>query len=134
MQPEHRYTISRHAIERFQQRVTPLSWATAHQAIEAIASTSRRRSRPRHWMRHLDDRDPDATYLYNHRIPDVCLIARDNVIVTVYTRTTCKKWQTDQPGPPSRRGKTRPTRRTASRRNPSLLNKRPIDVLTRKET
>jgi len=87
------YRVSRHAVERFQQRVVNVTPGRARIALEAIAASARRTSRPRHWMRTEGAGRPGTLYLYNHRIPDVCLIVRGDAIATVYTRKVCRYWR-----------------------------------------
>lgn len=83
--------ISLNAVERFQQRVTPMTRDRATEAIAALARTAKTRTQPRHWMRGLSAHLPGTTYLYNNQFPDICLIARGGIIRTVYTRAQCRE-------------------------------------------
>ncbi len=99
--PERHLIISLHAVERFQQRVTPMTRERVGEAIAALARTAKTRTQPRHWMRGLSIHQPGTTYLYNNRFPDICLIARGGIIRTVYTRAQCRKWRRQAPTPSS---------------------------------
>lgn len=127
MRSERRYRISQHAIERFQQRVGPLPDRAARAAIRAIASTGHRRSRPRHWMREaatagVDPGGATATFVYNFRIPDLCLLLRGDTIVTVYSRADCRRWRAQEPVGPRTRRRLRIQPGSATVRRTQLAN------------
>ncbi len=85
--------VSSHAIARYQQRVRPA--ATRLEAIaeiREIASRARVRSRPRWWTRVAGER-PGSRYLYCASRPDVCLVVKDGVVLTVFSRQVCAQWR-----------------------------------------
>jgi hypothetical protein len=85
--------ISEHAIQRFCQRVINVPHNVARAALTEIADEGRARSTPRHWTRTGDRLPPDVTYVYHSKLPDVCLLIRGGVVVTVYSRRTCQEWR-----------------------------------------
>jgi hypothetical protein len=103
--------ISRHAVDRYRQRVEPVSpeLATARLAELAVAAT--RRPTPRWWT--AIPPGPGVLFLYPHKDPDVCLIMRSNTIVTVVSRVVSLAWRSDQasavPRPPRRQPYRRPS-------------------------
>ncbi|MGH3220146.1 MAG: hypothetical protein ACRDPY_15815 [Streptosporangiaceae bacterium] len=85
--------VSSHAIARYQQRVRPAATRLEALAeIREIASRARVRSRPRWWTRVAGER-PGCRYLYCASRPDVCLVVRNGVVVTVFTRQVCALWR-----------------------------------------
>lgn len=88
-----RLWITGHAIERFQQRVAPMPTTQVITALVAIAKTAKVRPNPRHWMGGTLENQPGTTYLYNSKIPDICLVVRDRCVVTVFTRDVCRRWR-----------------------------------------
>lgn len=86
------YTISSHAIERFQERVANVEQEVARRAIAALAREGRSKTRPRHWMRGFAAATPGTQFFYHHKLPGVCLVVRGRVVVTVYSRAVCKRW------------------------------------------
>lgn len=85
--------VSSHAIERYQQRVRPAATRLEALAeIREIVSRARVRSRPRWWTRVAGER-PGSRYLYCASRPDVCLVVRNGVIVTVFSRQVCALWR-----------------------------------------
>jgi hypothetical protein len=54
-----------------------------------IASLAKARPVPRHWMRGDVEPSPGLVFLIWSRQPDVCLLMRDGVVVTVITRAMC---------------------------------------------
>lgn len=96
--------ISRHAIDRYRQRVEAVAPAIAAQRLIDLAASSTRRPTPRHWTEAAPA--PGMLFLYPHRDSDVCLVMRDHTIVTVFSRVMCLEWRTGQPSgsrPPMRR-------------------------------
>lgn len=85
--------IAGHAIERFQERVAPVPKQRVIEILAAIAKTATVRSKPRHWMSGTVEDRPGTTYLYNSRIPDICLVVRDRCVVTIFTRNICRSWR-----------------------------------------
>lgn len=99
---------SRHAIQRFQQRVTPVSTAEAARRIQDAAAQARVRATPRWWTPVA----PAAglLFLYPSSLPGVCFLVREGVVMTVYERSQCLMWEHE---PPARE---RPGRPAAYRR------------------
>ena len=111
--------VSPHALFRYQQRVDPT--ADRRQAIRAILlieSKAKARSTPRKWTRNgtrVKPR-PGSRYLYSADYPDICLVVRDGVVVTVFSKRVCAEWK------PERSERYKPAGRRASpykRRSPS---------------
>ena len=91
--------VSGHAIARYQQRVRPTATRLEALAeIRAIASRARVRSRPRWWTRVAGER-PGCRYLYSATTPDVCLVVKDGVVLTVFSRQVCAQWRAALVGP-----------------------------------
>jgi hypothetical protein len=85
--------VSGHAITRYQQRVRPTATRLEALAeIRAIAARARVRSRPRWWTRVAGER-PGRRYLYSATTPDVCLVVKDDVVLTVFSRQVCAQWR-----------------------------------------
>jgi hypothetical protein len=85
--------VSSHAIARYQQRVRPAASRLETLAeIREIASRARARSRPRWWTRVAGER-PGCRYLYCASRPEVCLVVRGGVVVTVFSRQVCAQWR-----------------------------------------
>lgn len=83
--------LSNHSIQRYQQRVAPgasCQAAASHLAI--LAADATRRPRPRHWTPAAPS--PGTTFVYPHARPDLCLIVRAGVVVTVVDRASAKQW------------------------------------------
>lgn len=93
----HRLTISNHAVQRFQERVAPsISNREAVSQIRSILATANSRSRPRWWTRVAGE-SPGCRYLYSANRADVCLVVREGVVVTVFSRSVCAAWRASQP-------------------------------------
>jgi hypothetical protein len=87
--------VSSHAIARYQERVRPAATRLEALAeIREIASRARVRSRPRWWTRVAGER-PGYRYLYCASKPDVCLVVRNGVVVTVFSRRVCAQWRAE---------------------------------------
>jgi hypothetical protein len=85
--------VSSHAIARYQQRVRPAATRLEALAeIRAIASKARVRSRPRWWTRVAGER-PGCRYLYCASRPEACLVVKDGVVLTVFSRQVCAQWR-----------------------------------------
>lgn len=104
---------TRHAVQRFQQRVAAVSTAEAFRQLQTAATTARVRSTPRWWTPVKPV--PGLAFLYPASMPGVCLLVRDGAILTVYQRSQCRAWKLDEP--PSR-GRSGP-RMTPYRRPPA---------------
>jgi hypothetical protein len=95
--------VSSHAITRYQQRVRPAATRLEALAeIRAIASKARVRSRPRWWTRVAGER-PGCRYLYCASRPEVCLVVKDGVVLTVFSRQICAQWRAVLAGADERR-------------------------------
>lgn len=81
---------TRHAVQRYQQRVSAVTAREAFRALEQAACTARRRSRPRWWTPVTPA--PGLLFLYPADMPGVCLLCREGAILTVFERTTCRAW------------------------------------------
>jgi hypothetical protein len=85
--------VSSHAIDRYQQRVRPTATRLEAVAeIKAIASRARARPHPRWWTRVAGER-PGCRYLYCASRPEVCLVVKDGVVLTVFSRQVCAQWR-----------------------------------------
>ncbi|MFN2503681.1 MAG: hypothetical protein ABR540_05520 [Acidimicrobiales bacterium] len=90
---------SRHAIQRFQQRVAPVSIVEANRRLTDAAANARVRATPRWWTPVAPA--PGLVFLYPASMPGVCLLVRNGVIMTIYERSQCRSWEH---GPPSGKG------------------------------
>jgi hypothetical protein len=86
--------ISRHAIERYQQRVSSIESAEAARRLAALAVDSTRRPTPRHWTNVLST--PGVLFAYPHAAPAICLLMRGDIVITVFCRDVCRMWQRTQ--------------------------------------
>jgi hypothetical protein len=86
-----RVEVSSHAVDRYVQRVdSHASRQEARLAVMQIASLGRLRAVPRHWLRrHVQPCCGLLFLTWNHR-PEICLLVRDGVVVTVITRAMCE--------------------------------------------
>ena len=85
--------VTRHAVDRYIQRVDGRATRReARREIDHIAQGGKARPVPRRWMRSVR---PSAglAFVYSSDNPGVCLAVKDGVVVTVYSRSTCKRWQ-----------------------------------------
>jgi len=82
--------ISSHAVERYVERVDRgASRREAALALRQILSLSRSRPVPRHWLRSYVPASVGLTFVtWSHR-PQICLLVRDGVVVTLITRAMC---------------------------------------------
>ena len=87
---QRRIDISAHAIDRYRQRVDRLaSRGTGRAVLTEMTLKGHLRSRPRHWMRHVEQ-TPGLRFLYWAELPQVCALVLDGVVVTVLTREVCR--------------------------------------------
>ena len=85
--------ITRHAIERYQQRVDrTANVRDAAIAISQILDHATARPRPRRWSRVVAQ-VAGTRYLYSARRPGVCLVVADGAVVTVHSRAVCASWR-----------------------------------------
>lgn len=101
--------ISQHAIDRYRQRVELVDAATASGRLAEMAAASTRRPTPRRWT--VVAPAPRALFLYPHHRSDVCLLMKDETIVTVFSRVICLEWRARQPDGHPRRVRQPPYRR-----------------------
>lgn len=81
--------ISRHAVERWQERVergrgTP----DARGALREFLARGRVRPTPRHWTTAMPE--PGLCFVYWASRPGVCALVRQNTVVTILTRDLCR--------------------------------------------
>ncbi|MDZ5661403.1 hypothetical protein SFC79_06455 [Nocardioides sp. S-58] len=101
---------TRHAVQRYQQRVAPVAAAEAFRRLSELADNSRTRATPRWWT--PVEPAPGLLFAYPANEPGVCLLLRDGAILTVFERGQCRAWATaDAMSQP-------PHGRRAQRRNP----------------
>ena len=88
--------VTRHAIDRFRDRVEPSATPVeAINAIHQISSSARTCSRPRRWCRLVGvGTRPGSRYLYSAEYPGVCLVVRGDAVVTLFSRRVCAEWRT----------------------------------------
>jgi hypothetical protein len=103
--------ISRHAIDRYRQRVAAVAPAVAARRLAELAADSTRRPTPRRWTEVAPG--PGVLFLYPHADSDVCLVMKGNTIVTVFSRVVCLAWRT-----PQESGLRRPRRQPYRRPSP----------------
>jgi hypothetical protein len=85
--------VSGHAIKRYRERVA--LDASAHDAAKTIATivaTGTRRPKPRRWCRPIPTR-VSTRYVYSAAFPGVCVVVKDEVVVTVFSRSQCAFWR-----------------------------------------
>lgn len=81
---------TRHAIQRYQERVAAVTTAEAARRIRAHASGSTVLRRPRPWT--PASAAPGITFLYPPDLPGVCFLVRDGAVLTVFERSTVRSW------------------------------------------
>jgi len=91
---------TRHAIERFQQRVAPVSTAEAARRIRTAAESAKVRPTPRWWTPVAPA--PGLLFLYPADLPGVCLLVRDGAVITLFERSQCRAWDKAGPVDPGR--------------------------------
>jgi hypothetical protein len=97
--------ISRHAIDRYRERVDPSARPRdAAARISRILDSATARPRPRHWMR-IAATAPGTSYLYSAAYPNVGLVVANGVVVTLHSRLTCKSWSRRWTGLDGRRSR-----------------------------
>jgi len=85
-----RVFVSTHAAQRYQERVDhSASLTEAQLAVVQIASLGKARSVPRHWMRGDVEPSPGLVFIVWSCRPDLCLLVRHGVVVTIVTRAMC---------------------------------------------
>ena len=87
-----RVFVTLHAIERCQQRVAPdLTIDEIRALLLTMVSSGRVRTTPRKWTKGSVSLTPGLRFVYWSELPDVCGLVRDGTLVTVVTRTTCRR-------------------------------------------
>ena len=84
MRPLPSKRLSRHALERWSERVGCEPTALPASDLNRFLLTGRRRPRPRHWTRTYAE--PGTVFVYSADRPGVCVVVRDGIAVTVLTR------------------------------------------------
>ena len=84
---------TRHAVRRFQERVAPVSAAEAFRRLEELGRHSKVRATPRWWTDVAPQ--PGLLFGYPAELPGVCLLIKDDAIITVYERSHCRQWQAE---------------------------------------
>lgn len=102
--------ISRHAVDRYIQRVDSVTPMEAAQRLARLAARATCRPTPRHWMEVASA--PGTRFLYPTEDSDVCLVLKGDTIVTVFSRVVCMRWRTAVDTTPRARIR-RPYRRPA---------------------
>jgi hypothetical protein len=102
---------TRHAIERFQQRVAAVSTAEAARRIRAAADSAKVRPTPRWWTPVAPA--PGLLFLYPADLPGVCLLVRDGAVITLFERSQCRAWNKAGPVETARPAKPAPYHRTS---------------------
>ena len=83
---------TRHAVQRYQQRVAFVPTAEAFRRLSELASNSKTRATPR-WCAPVDPA-PGLLLAYPADEPGVCLLLRDGAILTVFERGLWRSWAT----------------------------------------
>ena len=86
--------ITQHAADRYRQRVEDISSVEAARRLAFLASDATRRPTPRRWT--TVESKPGILFLYPHSDPDVCLIVKNDTVVTVLSRPVCSSWRKNQ--------------------------------------
>lgn len=87
--------VTRHAIERFRNRVDHSATTTdAVNTVQRIAGSARACARPRKWCRLAGvGTHRESQYLYSAIYPGICLVVRGNAVVTVFSKAVCADWR-----------------------------------------
>lgn len=83
---------TRHAVQRYQQRVAPVPTAEAFRRLSRLSDNSKTRATPRWWTPVKPA--PGLLFAYPAEEPGVCLLLRDGAILTVFERGQCRAWAT----------------------------------------
>ncbi len=76
--------LTTHAMQRYRERVEGVPRRLAVRRLRHLLATARSRSRPRGWTEVV--LHPGVVYGYSIDRPDVCLLVRREVLVTVLSR------------------------------------------------
>lgn len=107
--PTQQFRISRHAVERYRQRVADVPPAEAARRLADLAVDSTRRPTPRRWTAVAPA--PGVLFLYPHADSDVCLVVKGDTVVTVFSRVVCIGWRRPQEQSPRGPMRRQPYRR-----------------------
>jgi hypothetical protein len=100
---------TRHAIQRFQERVAAVTTAEAARRIRELAATATVCRRPRRWT--PASAGPGLTFLYPTTLPGVCFLVADGAVLTVFERSTARSWARDEDGSGRHSRRAKPYRR-----------------------
>lgn len=103
--------ISRHAVDRYRQRVANVTSTEANRRLADLAADSTRRPTPRRWTEAAAS--PGVLFLYPHANSDICLVLKGDTIVTVFSRVVCLNWRTSTSSGPRGFVRREPYRRPA---------------------
>jgi hypothetical protein len=106
------YHISRSAIERYRHQVDFVSPIEAERRLRVLAADAARRPTPRWWTKAVPG--PGVLFLYPRANSDICLLAKNGTVVTVFARDPRRDW-----GPDPRRCRGRRSRRQPPYKRPS---------------
>jgi hypothetical protein len=81
---------TRHAVQRYQQRVEAVSTAEAFRTLAGLSEHARVRATPRWWTPVKPA--PGLLFAYPASRPGVCLLLRGGAILTVFERSQCRRW------------------------------------------
>lgn len=76
--------LSTHAVQRYRERVDGVSRRIAAVRLRSLLATAHWRSRPLPWTNVV--LHPGVVYGYSSHQPDICLLLRGHVLVTVLSR------------------------------------------------
>lgn len=110
--------ISLHALLRYQERVKIGATEDGSKiGIHKILASARVRPYPRRWMKRTR-MTPGTKYLYSAEQPGVCIIVRNDTVVTVISRAASASWRAGTTDRACSRGRriTPPFRRRHGRR------------------
>jgi hypothetical protein len=107
---------TRHAVQRYQERVAAVSTAEAFRRLVELCDQSKIRARPRWWTPVRPA--PGLTFAYPSSMPGVCLLLRNGAILTVFERSLCRAWAAAERAPAATRARQcAPYRRPSAGRN-----------------
>src|SRR5262245_52309268 len=104
--------ISRHAIERYRQRVAYVAPAEAAQRLTDLVADASRRPTPRRWTNVPPG--PGVLFLYPRTNSGICLLMKGGTVATVFSRDVCREWRDEAERVGERRSPHRPPYRRPS--------------------
>ena len=96
MPKQHPPRISRHAVERYLQRVSCVPPTEAARRLAELSADSTRRPTPRRWTKVRPG--PGVLFLYPRADSDICLLMKGDTITTVFSRDVCRRWRDERRG------------------------------------